>query len=284
MNVSTSQLIKAAQAGGYAIGAFNVYNLEGIKAVLAAAENEHSPVILQLHPSALRYGGTPLIALTCEAARLSRVPVVVHLDHSTSLADIELALQAGFSSVMVDGSHLEYEQNMSFTRQVAGLAHAREVLVEAELGRLSGTEDGLSVSEYEARLTDPHQAVEFVHETGADLLAVCIGNVHGEYRSQPHLDFPRLEKIYQMVEIPLVLHGASGLPQDMIFRSIELGVRKINVNTEVRTAYVQSLRERLSKPKKTDLIDLMQTAVAAMQAIVTEKIRLFGSSHQASEY
>jgi len=282
MIVSTSQLIKAAQAGEYAIGAFNVYNMEGIKAVLAAAEDEHSPVILQLHPSALRYGGAPLIALAIEAARLSRVSAVVHLDHSTSLADIEMALQAGFNSVMADGSHLEYEQNLVFTRHVAGLAHSQGVLVEAELGRLSGSEDGLSISEYEARLTDPDQAVEFIRETGTDLLAVCIGNVHGEYRSEPRLDFPRLEKIHQIVENPLVLHGASGLPAEMIFRSIALGVRKINVNTEVRAAYVHSLKDSLSRPVKPDLIDLMQTAVTAMQAIVADKIRLFGSSNRAS--
>jgi tagatose 1,6-diphosphate aldolase GatY/KbaY len=274
----------AAQQGKFSVGAFNIYNLEGAKAVLAAAEAEDSPAILQLHPSALRFGGAPLIALSLEAARQSKIPAVLHLDHSTTKSDIEIAILSGFSSIMADGSHLEFHQNLEFTRRMVELAQAQDVLVEAELGRLSGSEDGLSVSEYEARLTDPDQAAAFTQETGINLLAVCIGNVHGEYQSEPKLDFLRLERIYQSVDIPLVLHGASGLPQEMISRSIELGVRKINVNTEVRTAYLKALQSSLSQPQKPDLIDVMQTAIQAMQAVVAEKIRLFGSTNQAKVY
>lgn len=283
MLITTIELIRAADLGGYAVGAFNVYNLEGVKAVLNAAEAEVSPVMLQLHPSALRYGGAPLMALSLEAARQSKIPAVLHLDHSTSAADIHFALQNGFSSIMADGSHLDYRQNLDFTRQMAELAHNQGASVEAELGRLSGTEDGLSVMEYEARLTDPEQAVEFAEATGIDLLAVCIGNVHGEYRLEPCLDFSRLEKIHQWVEAPLVLHGASGLPEQMICRSIELGVCKINVNTEVRTAYLDALQASLSRPKRPDLIEVMNEAIAAMQTVVAGKLRLFGSSGQAKE-
>lgn len=281
MIVKTSRLLQAAERAKYSIGAFNIYNLEGAKAVLAAAEATDSPVILQLHPSALRFGGAPLVALSLEAVRLSKIPAVLHLDHSTTAADIEFALHSGFSSVMADGSHLNYQQNLEFTRQMVALAHGRDVFVEAELGRLSGSEDGLSVSEYEARLTDPDQAAAYCQETGIDLLAVCIGNVHGEYKEEPRLDFKRLERIHQSVDVPLVLHGASGLPSEMIFRCIELGVRKINVNTEVRAAYLNSLQSSFQKTHKTDLIDVMQNAIQAMQAVVVEKIRLFGSADQA---
>ena len=282
MSVTTSRLIHAAQQGRFSIGAFNIYNLEGAKAVLAAAEAENSPVILQIHPSGLRYGGLPLVALSLEAAQQSNIPVALHLDHSTTAADIQIALQAGFSSIMADGSHLDYKQNLEFSRQMAELAHAQDVSIEAELGRLSGSEDGLSVADYEARLTDPDQAGAFAEATGIDLLAVCIGNVHGEYRSEPRLDFSRLERIHHSVNLPLVLHGASGLPEQMISRSIELGVCKINVNTEVRTAYLNALQSSLSQPKKPDLIDVMQASINAMQAVVAEKIRLFGSADQAT--
>ena len=284
MIVPTSRLLQAAQAERYAIGAFNVYNMEGVKAVFAAAEAENSPVILQLHPSALRYGGVPLVSLSIEAARQSSVPAVVHLDHSTSIADIQTALRFGFNSVMADGSHLDFQQNLDFTRKIVELAHTQNILVEAELGRLSGTEDGLSVADYEARLTDPALAAEFSQTTGIDLLAVCIGNVHGEYRTEPHLDFPRLERIHHQVDIPLVLHGASGLPEEVISRSVELGVRKINVNTEVRNAYINSLKNSLGRAVKLDLIDMMQASVAAMQAVVAAKIQLFGSSNQARNF
>jgi tagatose 1,6-diphosphate aldolase GatY/KbaY len=241
-------------------------------------------VILQLHPSALRFGGAPLVALSLEAIRQSKVPAILHLDHSITATEIETAILSGFNSIMADGSHLEFNQNLEFTHRMAEFAHAHGVLIEAELGRLSGSEDGLSISDYEARLTDPDQAVAFSKATGIDLLAVCIGNVHGEYKSMPKLDFSRLEQIYKSVDIPLVLHGASGLPREMITRSIELGVRKINVNTEIRAAYLAALQSSFSSPQKLDLIDIMQNAMQAMQNVVAEKIRLFGSAKQAKVF
>jgi tagatose 1,6-diphosphate aldolase GatY/KbaY len=274
-------MLSAAENDRFAIGAFNVYNLEGVKAVIGAAEAEESPIMLQLHPGAIHYGGVPLISLCLEAVRQSTIPAVVHLDHSASTADVYTALQAGISSVMIDGSHLEYLQNLAFTRKMSELVHAQEGTVEAELGRLSGTEDNLSVADYEAKLTDPDQAAEFTKMTDIDLLAVCIGNVHGEYRSEPELDFERLEKIHRKVEIPLVLHGASGLPKEMIYQSIELGVRKINVNTEVRKAFLSSLKISSQIPQNPDLIQVMQEAITAMQSVVVDKLRLFGSSHKA---
>lgn len=278
---STLELLETARRNVYAIGAFNVYNLEGVKAVVEAAETHSSPVILQLHPSALKYGGLPLVALCLEAARESAIPIAVQLDHSTSEGDIRTSLDAGMTSVMADGSPLPYEANLAFTHAMTQLAHAKGAVVEAEIGRISGTEDGLTIAEKEAKMTDPVQAAEFVKATGVDALAVTIGNVHGEYRSQPQLDFPRLAAIRTAVEVPLVLHGASGLPPEMINQSIILGVCKFNVNTEVRQAYIQSLKQGLCSASIKDLIDAMETAIAAMQAVVAEKLELFGSVNKA---
>jgi tagatose 1,6-diphosphate aldolase GatY/KbaY len=273
----TLALLRAAQAGGYAIGAFNVYNLEGARAVVAAAEAAQSPAMLQVHPSALAFGGAPLIALCLAAARSAVVPIAVHLDHSSSPEAIRQALEAGATSIMADGSQLDYTANGAFTRAMADLAHARGAAVEAELGRLSGTEDGLTIEEFAAKLTDPAQAADFVERSGADMLAVCIGNVHGRYPGEPRLDFERLAAIRQAVAVPLVLHGASGLPTQQISQAITLGVSKFNVNTEVREAYLDALKLALDAPTTPDLIDLMERAVAAMQAVVAEKLGLFGS-------
>ena len=277
MLTSTITLLQTAQANGYAIGAFNVYNLEGVRAVVAAAEAGRSPAMLQIHPSALKHGGPPLVALCLAAAREASVPISVHLDHSPAANEIQAALAAGLTSIMADGSHLPYEDNLAFTQKMAGLVHAHGGAVEAELGRLTGTEDGLTVPEYEARFTDPQRAAEFVAQTGVDLLAVCIGNVHGHYRREPRLDFERLAAIQKAVSVPLVLHGASGLPEAMVKQAIALGICKFNVNTEVREAYIETLKERLAAPKSPDLLDLMQSAIAAMQSVVAAKLQLFGS-------
>ena len=278
---STRELLETAQRNVYAIGAFNIYNLEGVKAVIGAAEAEQSAAMLQVHPSALAQGGFPFVALCLEAARSSAMPIAVHLDHSTSAEDIRMALDSGVLSVMADGSHLSYEQNVAFTQKMTQWAHEKGAIVEAEIGRISGTEDGLSVAEKEAKMTDPDQAVEFIKATKVDALAVTIGNVHGEYKSAPRLDFARLEKIRYLVDVPLVLHGASGLPESMINRSIQLGVCKFNVNTEVRQAYMQTLQQGICSSSLKDLLDSMTATIEAMQSVVVEKLRLFGSSGKA---
>jgi len=278
---STIELLERAQEGRYAVGAFNVYHLEGVNAVLGAAEVEHSPVILQILLSALEFGGTPLVALCLEGAQQASIPADVHLDHSTSEDIIRHALDAGISSIMADGSHLSYVENVAFTRRMVRLAHDRHAVVEAELGRISGTEDGLTVEDLAARMTDPDQATEFVAETGIDALAVCIGNVHGKYSGEPQLDFERLAAIRVRVSVPLVLHGASGLPESLIRHSIALGVSKFNVNTEVRSACVEAARTHFAQHTSTDLLDVMRATSDAMQAIVRKKVRLFGSAGQA---
>lgn len=280
---STRELLETARRNIYAIGAFNVYNLEGVRAVVSAAEAVQSPAMLQMHPSSLKYGGSPLVSLCLEAARSATVPISVHLDHSTSAEAIQFALAAGMNSIMADGSHLAYPENLAFTREMTQLAHRYGAVVEAEIGRISGTEDGLSIAEKEAKMTDPVQAGEFVRATQVDALAVTIGNVHGEYRSEPKLDFERLIRISQNVgkDVLLVLHGASGLPAAMISRSIQLGVCKFNVNTEVRQAYMNTLRSDVCSAIKADLLPCMEQSIAAMQQVVIEKMRLFGSVNKA---
>ncbi|KAG5229778.1 Ketose-bisphosphate aldolase class-II family protein [Salix suchowensis] len=277
---STKELLLNAERGGYAVGAFNVYNMEGAEAVVAAAEEENSPAILQIHPSALKQGGIPLVACCVSAAEQANVPITVHFDHGTSKQELVEALDLGFDSLMVDGSHLSLKDNIAYTKYISLLAHSKNMLVEAELGRLSGTEDDLTVEDYEARLTDVNQAEEFIDETGIDALAVCIGNVHGKYpASGPNLRLDLLKDLHVLSSkkgVFLVLHGASGLSEELIKASIQRGVTKFNVNTEVRKAYMNSL----SNPKQ-DLVHVMASAKEAMKAVVAEKMRLFGSSGKA---
>jgi tagatose 1,6-diphosphate aldolase GatY/KbaY len=281
MLVETTYLLRQAQKGKYAIGAFNVYNLEGVKAVLGAAEDLSSPVILQIHPISLRLGGFPLVALCQAASRESSIPIAIHLDHSTSANDIKIAIEAGFQSIMADGSQMEYENNVAFTIKMVALGHSSGAAVEAELGRIGGIEDGITMADIEAQMTDPEQAQAFIKQTGIDALAVCIGNVHGLYPLEPHLDFARLEQIRARVSIPLVLHDTSGLPNEMIRRSIELGVCKLNVNTELRHAYLATAREYLVRVKDAELLDLMSKVIESMQRVVSEKIIIFGSAGKA---
>ena len=281
MLTSTKELLETAQKHSYAIGAFNLYNFEGVKAVVNAAEAENSPAIIQVLPHVLDYGGSSLIALFLAAADSAKVPMSVHLDHCGDRTIIETALKAGVTSVLADGSVLPFEENLAFTREMAVLAHKKGSTVEAEVGRISGTEDGMTVAEKEAKMTDPQQAKEFVAESEVDFLAVTIGNVHGQYHGEPKLDFERLRQIRQQIQIPLVLHGASGLPAKMIKQSIELGVCKFNVNTEVRQKYLQFWREFGTTESQSDLLDCQKAATGMMQEVIAEKIRLFGSSNKA---
>lgn len=283
MLTSTRDLLRQAQAGGYAVGAFNIYNLEGAAAVVEAAEELSSPVILQLLPSALQIGGRPLVAMCLEMARSASIPAVVHLDHCSSEGILSFALECGCSSVMADGSELKYERNIQFTRNIVAEAKKYGAAVEAELGKLSGVEDGITVAAREAQLTIPAQAAEFVHKTGVAALAICIGNIHGKYVRKPNLDFDRLGDIADRVEVPLVLHGTSGLPDEMITKCIELGICKFNVNTEIRSAYLAAMADSFTIASKVELIDIMQRSIEAMKEPVRQKLRLFRSSGKGGE-
>ena len=204
----------------------------------------------------------------------STVPTSVHLDHCPQQDQIDRVVSMGLRSVMADGSHLSYEENIDFTFNVVNKMRSFGGFVEGELGRLTGTEDGLTIPEYESLLTDPDQAADYCDKTDIDALAVCVGNIHGKYIQEPKLDFDRLSTIRDSVSVPLVLHGASGLPEWMISRAIDLGVRKFNVNTEVRTAFLESVSSGVGD-KTLDLARLMEISIDSMSQVVTSKIRQF---------
>ena len=281
MLTNTYDLMNKARMGGYSVGAFNVYNLEEVRGVIVAAEALASPVILQMLPGAIDLAGDGLVKLCLAAAYEAKVPVAVHLDHCTSAETIQSVLEAGLTSVMADGSHLNFEGNLAFTREMVALAKRYGGLVEGELGRLTGSEEDWIVEAYEACLTDPAQAEEFVIRTGVAALAVCVGNVHGRYPREPDLDFERLEAIGRRFSIPLVLHGTSGLPEDMIRRATGLGVCKFNVNTELREAYLAEAAQYLSADKNPELTGLMRMVIRAVSGPVKDKIKLFGSEGKA---
>lgn len=281
--VPITPLLMAAEEAGYAVGAFNGNNLEIMQAIIMAAEAEASPVILQASQGAIKYAGLDyLAALGKITAEKARVPVALHLDHGTSFAQVVACIRSGFTSVMIDGSALPLAENITLTKKVVEVARAVGVSVEAEIGRITGTEEEISVGDQEALFTDPEEAQRFVAETGVDALAVAVGTAHGRYRRVPQLDFPRLEKIKQLVKIPLVLHGSSGVPDEMIREAISRGVRKINIDTNIREAFVRGLRQAWEKnPGEIDPRRLLGPAREEMALTIREKIRLFGSAGRA---
>lgn len=281
--VPVSELLKAAEAGGYAVGAFNCNNMEIVQAIAAAAEAERAPVIMQASQGAIKYAGIEYItAMAKTAAAQVSVPVALHLDHGTSFEQVMQCIRAGFSSVMIDGSKHSLEDNIALTRQVVAAARPVGVSVEAELGKIGGTEDDIYVNEADAFFTDPEEARLFVQETGVDALAVAIGTAHGRYKGEPKLDFARLEKIRALVNIPIVLHGSSGVPGDAIREAIRLGVRKVNIDTNIREAFVERCREIIAAcPDEIDPRKILGPAREAAVELIREKIRLFGSSGRA---
>ena len=284
MLANTIDLVQEARSRGVAIGAFNTYNLELTRAIVEAAEKLSQPVILQLGVPAIKAGGEPLALATLAAARVASVPVAVHLDHCPDMSLIEARFAWGFSSALADGSRLPFVENIAFTRRAVELASQYGGVIEAELGYLAGTEDGVTVEEVEASLTDPTQAHEFIAATGAAMLAVSIGNVHGYVPNPPPLDFARLAQVAAQVDVALVLHGASGIPKEDIQQAIRMGIAKLNINTEVRTAFLRAIaawgarvgpEPDLSR-KGQDLLDVMQEAIAAAEGVVTSTIRTCG--------
>jgi len=275
MLVTTKEMLLAAREGGYAVGAFNAENMEMIVAVLAAAEELRAPVILQATPLMMRFASAALYAAMTKAAmENTTVPVALHLDHGDSVDAAVQALRAGYTSLMLDGSRLPYEENIALTRRVVELAAPCGIPVEAELGAVGGTEDGLSG---EGSGTDPDQAADFLARTGADFLAVGIGTAHGVYRAQPKLDLERLEAIRNRVDVPLVLHGASGLSETDIQACVARGICKINFATELRLAYSGGIKGLLrEKPETFDPKALGRAAMARVKAAAIESIRYCG--------
>ena len=273
MLVSTQDILEKAEKNKYAVAAFNVYNLEGVIAVINAAEDTEISVILQIHPPTLNKWGISLSSLCLEAATRSKIDISVHFDHADSEEIIDKVINLGIKSIMVDGSIMEYQDNVKFTQKCTEKIHHINGFVEAELGRLSGIEDGLTVPERDARMTNPDQLMDFYSKTKIDALAVCVGNVHGKYLHNPNIDFLRLETIKNNISIPLVMHGASGLSEDIVRRCIDIGISKFNINTELRNGYIKSI----SNISNLDILDIMDKSIMEMTKIAIGKIRLFSS-------
>lgn len=280
--VTSKQLLLDAQKGGYAIGAFNVENLEMVMAVLAAAEELNAPVIMQTTPSTVKYAGLDLYYGTVlAAAKNSKVPVALHLDHGNSFDLAMKALRVGYTSIMIDGSHESFEENIALTKRVVEACSPSSIPVEAELGKVGGKEDDLDGGM--GGYTDPFDAKEFVELTGVDSLAVAIGTAHGFYAGTPKLDLDRLSEIKEVVSIPLVLHGASGLSDEAIKESIKRGICKVNFATELRDAYTQGLKKVLdANPDTIDPKKYGQSGMESVNHIVMERIKICGSQNKAN--
>jgi len=304
---TNKELLTRARKGGYAVGAFNMNNLEILQAIVSAGEAERSPAIIAVSEGAIQYAGMPyLISMVRTAAAQTSAPISLHLDHGKDLEVIRSCIDNGFTSVMIDGSEFEFDKNIEVTKKVVEMAKRKGVSVEAELGRLKGIEEKISVSEKEAIFTDPQAAEDFVKRTGVDALAIAIGTSHGAYKfkGEAKLDFERLKEIARKVSIPLVLHGASGvpsavleraerfgaklpgakgIPDEAIQKAIGLGISKINIDTDLRLSFVGALREILTtKPDEFDPRKILGPGREAIKQTVQSKMKLFGSSGKAA--
>jgi len=281
--VSMNAFLPKARANKFAVGQFNMNNLEFAQAITEAAMEENSPFIFGVSEGALKYMGIEYtVAIAEAAARKSGLPIALHLDHGSSFEVAMACIRAGFSSVMFDGSHYPLEENIRLTKEVVRAAHAMGVSVEGELGTIGGVEDDISVDEADAALAKPEEAIRFYEETGVDCLAIAVGTAHGMYKGEVKIRFDIIREVVSKIPVPVVLHGGSGVPDDMIREAIQAGVGKINVNTENQIACTNAIRETLNKDAKVyDPRKYLTPARNAMKEVVREKIRLFGSNNQA---
>lgn len=285
--VNLRDILAPAAQNNYAVGAFNVINTEFLEAVVGAAERMRSPVILNLAEVHLTYVDMDVITpAILRRAQRSGVPIALNLDHGLTFETVVKAVRCGFTSVMFDGSHLAYEENVAQTREIATLCHAVNVSVEAELGAVGGSEGGELMGTVNPDLyTDPAQAEDFVRRTGIDALAVAIGNAHGKYRGVPKLDFERLEAISKKTGIPLVLHGGSGIPDDDFRKAIGLGIAKINFFTGMAQAAIDTLKNAVGSTdvelKYNAYPDIMLQIRESVGTVVAEQMRVFGSDGKA---
>ncbi|MBR6800293.1 MAG: class II fructose-1,6-bisphosphate aldolase [Eubacteriaceae bacterium] len=303
--ITSTEMFKKALEGKYAVGAFNVNNMEIIQGIMDAALQERSPLILQVSAGARKYAKPAYLMKLVEAAMIDTgLDVVLHLDHGESFEVCASCIEDGFSSVMIDASKLPFEENIRETKRVVEYAHARGVVVEAELGTLAGIEDDVNVAAKDALFTDPDQAAEFVERTGVDSLAIAIGTSHGAYKfkGEPRLDYERLEKITTLMPgFPIVLHGASsvpkqfveacnqyggnipgaqGVPEEMLAKAAKMGVAKINIDTDLRLAMTGSIRKVLvEQPEVFDPRTYLKEGRTAIKDMVAHKMRnVLGSS------
>jgi fructose-bisphosphate aldolase class II len=304
MLISSQKLLQKARKEHFAVPAFNVNNLEMVEAVMKAALELKSPVILQTSEGAIEYAGMNYLIALARIAAEAKLPVVLHLDHGKNLATIKEAIKQGYSSVMIDASRLPLKENIATTKKVVAWAKAKKVSVEAEIGAIRGVEDHVSVAEAQAFLTDPEEAAFFAKETGCDSLAISIGTAHGAYKFEglPRLELNRLKQIATLVKIPLVLHGASGVREDLIDlaehhgakigaargvldkdikAAIKLGITKVNIDTDLRLAFTAGIREAIDElPKVIDPRKFLGPASLLMTEVARQKIALFGSARK----
>ena len=309
MFITNNELMQKAMKNNFAVGAFNINNMEILQGIIAAAKELDAPLILQVSKGAREYAGRTYIMKLAEAAEKdSNLPIAIHLDHGDSFELCKQVIDDGFTSVMIDGSHLPFEENIALTKKVVDFAHGKKVSVEAELGKLIGEQfdagEGGAVSA-NAIYTDPEQAKEFVERSGCDSLAVAIGTSHGAYKfkAEPKLDLERLQRIRKLVKIPLVLHGASsvlpeyvavcnsfgasiqgskGVPEDQIQQAVKIGVQKVNIDTDLRIAMTAAVRKSLSeKPAEFDPRKYLGPAREMIKEVVERKIKLLGCEGRA---
>lgn len=304
MLVDSKQMFEDAYKGGYAIGAFNVNNMEIIQGIIGGCAEKKSPVIIQVSAGARKYANPIYLRKLIEAAveEHPEVPIAMHLDHGADFEICKQCVESGFTSVMIDGSHHDFEENVRLTKEVVDYAHSKGVVVEAELGKLEGVEDDVKVAEGEGSYTDPDQAVEFVERTGVDSLAIAIGTSHGAFKftGDPQLDFERLDVITKKLEgFPLVLHGAStvipefvdkcnqyggdipgakGVPEHMISQAVKTGVCKVNIDTDLRLAMTAEIRKALQEnPANFDPRGYLKPARTAIQEMVMHKLDILNN-------
>lgn len=279
--ISLEEILGKALKDGYAVGHFDIHNLEWTQAVLEAAEEEKSPVILGVTEGAVHYFGGFSVAVTLVKSLINDMsitaPVVLHLDHGSNVENCKKAIDAGFTSVMIDASHLSFEENVKLTKQVVSYASKHGVTVEAEVGNIGGKED--SVVERNSIYADITECEELVKQTGINCLAPALGSVHGLYKGEPNLGFDEMKEIAQKTKIPLVLHGSSGLPDNQIKKSISRGTTKINVNADNHLAFTKAIRDVLNKDSEIyDSTKYIGVGREAVKETVISKMRLFGSS------
>ncbi|MBN1068958.1 tagatose bisphosphate family class II aldolase [Clostridium botulinum] len=280
--LSTKQMLLKAQKEGYAVPAFNIHNLETLQVVVDTAMKMRSPVIIAGTPSTIEYAGAAYIEAMAEvAARKYDIPIAIHLDHFEDIDEIKKNIDIGFRSCMIDASREEFEVNIEKVKEVVEYAHEYDATVEAELGKLGGKEDDLIVSEKDSMYTNPDDAVEFIKRTGVDSLAVAIGTAHGLYKGKAKLDFERLKEIRNKVHVPLVLHGASDVPDELVKKAISLGICKVNIATDLKIPFSDAVKEYFKEnPNANDPRKYMTPGKEAMEKIVENKIKVCGSANR----
>lgn len=282
MLVTAKEMLQKAREGKYAIGAFNVENMEMVMAVLAAAEAKNSPVIMQTTPGTIKYAGVDYYyANVAAAAKRSSVPVVMHLDHGDSFQRAMAAYRAGYTSIMIDGSKLPFGDNIALTKRVVDACHPGGVYVEGELGKVGGKEDDLEGDD-DNPYTDPEEAKIFVEKTGVDYLAIGVGTAHGVYKGIPKVNTDLIATIHDMVDVPLVLHGTSGVPDEQVITAVKNGICKVNYATDLRIAFTRGAKEFMAEhPEAFDPKKYSKQGMAEVQKYVEQKIEVCGSVGKA---